>query len=339
MRMRTLVVMALAAALAGAGGAAAQEPAPDQRAVRDAEKQMRDAEKQLRDAQRQLEQAARQLATLQAGKAKELSKLRTVWFGKRARLGIVVSEDPNPATDSVGAVVRAVTPGGPADEAGLKAGDIVTKLDGKPLVGGSGGDEEVSGPAEKLMELAGDLEDGQKATIEYRRGGQTRTAAVTARAMSPHANVFFDREMELPDFSNVPVPRDVDVRVVTIPERWLDMELVPLDADLGAYFGAQQGLLVVRAPRDASLGLKSGDVIVKIGDRTPATPVQAVRILRSYDPGDTVKVEVIRQHATTTLALRLPEHGESATHPPGAAPAAPVAPGAPVSPPPADDDL
>ena len=55
---------------------------------------------------------------------------------RRARLGIKVNLQAR-ASDSIGAYVEGVTPGGPAAKAGLEAGDVITKLDGTSLVGGS----------------------------------------------------------------------------------------------------------------------------------------------------------------------------------------------------------
>jgi C-terminal processing protease CtpA/Prc len=53
---------------------------------------------------------------------------------RRARLGINVSFEPRP-TDSLGALIEAVTPGGPADKAGIRSGDVITKLDGHSVSG------------------------------------------------------------------------------------------------------------------------------------------------------------------------------------------------------------
>src|SRR6266571_2464772 len=55
------------------------------------------------------------------------------------RLGVLVTTDANPAMDSLGARLEAVTPGGPAAKAGLKAGDVITRFNGTALAGGGGG--------------------------------------------------------------------------------------------------------------------------------------------------------------------------------------------------------
>jgi S1-C subfamily serine protease len=89
------------------------------------------------------------------------------------------------------------------------------------------------------------------------------------------------------------------------------MELVKLNPDLGSYFGANEGVLVISAPADSPLNLKGGDVILKIGDRKPTTPSQALRILRSYEPKETVKVEVLRKRQTISLSSTIPERRRS----------------------------
>jgi len=53
----------------------------------------------------------------------------------RGRIGVVVKTDPNATDDKVGARIEAVTPGGPADKAGLKAGDVITRFNGTALGG------------------------------------------------------------------------------------------------------------------------------------------------------------------------------------------------------------
>ncbi|MGH7703110.1 MAG: PDZ domain-containing protein, partial [Gemmatimonadales bacterium] len=50
-----------------------------------------------------------------------------MFTGRRARLGISVNVRAR-ETDSVGAYVNGVTPGGPAARAGIKSGDIITKV-------------------------------------------------------------------------------------------------------------------------------------------------------------------------------------------------------------------
>jgi S1-C subfamily serine protease len=88
-----------------------------------------------------------------------------------------------------------------------------------------------------------------------------------------------------------------------------ELELVALTPGLGAYFGTQEGLLVVRAPNDAALELIDGDVILDIGGRTPTSPEHAMRILRSFEPGETLRLQIMRSQRRETLEFELPQRG------------------------------
>ena len=69
-------------------------------------------------------------------------------------------------------------------------------------------------------------------------------------------------------------------------------------------------MLVVKASEDSLLPLKSGDVIVSIGDRKPTSPAQAMRILRSYDAGETVNIEIMRHQKRQTVSWKVPSPEE-----------------------------
>ncbi|MGH7612957.1 MAG: PDZ domain-containing protein, partial [Gemmatimonadales bacterium] len=93
-------------------------------------------------------------------------------------------------------------------------------------------------------------------------------------------------------------------------DSWCDLDLVTLNADLGEYFGTREGLLVVKAPADSALPLKGGDVILSIGGRKPTSPAHAMRILRSYDAGEAVSIEIMRHERRQTLSWKVPEASE-----------------------------
>ena len=84
-----------------------------------------------------------------------------------------------------------------------------------------------------------------------------------------------------------------------------DLELAPLNPDLGQYFGTTDGVLVIRAPGDSSLGLKGGDVVQAVDGRKPASPAHLLRILRSYDRGETFKLDILRNRKRATITARL----------------------------------
>jgi S1-C subfamily serine protease len=86
-----------------------------------------------------------------------------------------------------------------------------------------------------------------------------------------------------------------------------DLELAPLNPDLGQYFGTTDGVLVIRGPKDSSLGLKGGDVVQAVDGRKPAGPSHLLRILRSYDRGETFKLDILRNRKRETVTARLGE--------------------------------
>ncbi len=299
-----------------------------------ARQEMRVAERQRREAQRELQRISRELARqkmeeVQVEKLPGHAGRRFVWVSERARLGLVLQVRPDEKTDAVGALVEAVTPGGPAEEAGVHAGDIIVSVDGHPLVtGGAKGDEDTSAPAERLLELTRHLEDGQEVQVTVRRGKEVLSLHIKARRLDALA---FAAPPDLPDVDIIRIAPEVP-EIPEIPEvpdvarlkhlelrelygltgPWADMELVTVDKGLGRYFGTDTGLLVVHPPRDTSLKLAGGDVILRIGDREPETPTQALRILRTYEPGETVKLEIMRDHKRMSLSVTVPErHGRA----------------------------
>ncbi len=67
-------------------------------------------------------------------------RLMQIVLNRRARLGIKVNLQAR-ETDSVGAYVDAVTPGGPAADAGLRSGDVITRLAGKSVLAGGSAED------------------------------------------------------------------------------------------------------------------------------------------------------------------------------------------------------
>src|SRR6267154_2230963 len=227
----------------------------------------------------------------------------------RGRIGVVVRTDASPETDKIGAKIEGVTPGGPADKAGLKVGDIITKFSGTSLAAVKAEDEDESGPGRKLVELARKLEPDDTVQVEYRRGNDTKQVTLVAANMGGR----FQWEIPgPPDIAVAPMLGMDHFEMFGSP--WGDLELVSLNADLGEYFGAKDGVLVVKAPADSALPLKGGDVITSIGGRKPANPEHAMRILRSYEKGETVSIEIMRRQKRLTVAWKVPSSEERSLH-------------------------
>ena len=236
--------------------------------------------------------------------------------GPEVNAWVVVRPDASQESDNVGAKIEGITPGSPAEKAGLKVGDIITKFNSTALGGLKAEDDEESGPGQKLIALARKLEPGDTVRLEYRRGSDTKQATLVAEDLGGG----FRMEMPGPGPMVMPVMPEMGFEM-SFGAPWGDLELVSLNPDLGEYFGSKEGVLVVKAPADSSLSLKGGDVILSIGGRKPSSPSHAMRILRSYDKGETVSIDIMRKQKRTTVSWKVPsretrmfrrhdEHGE-----------------------------
>jgi putative serine protease PepD len=96
--------------------------------------------------------------------AAELGKLGAGQTVSHAYLGVSTTE----STSSTGALVASVTGSSPAASAGVKAGDVVTALDGKKITGSSG-----------LVAAIAGRSPGDRVTLTIRRGSASRTLTVT----------------------------------------------------------------------------------------------------------------------------------------------------------------
>ncbi|MEU1284381.1 trypsin-like peptidase domain-containing protein [Kitasatospora sp. NPDC005856] len=106
--------------------------------------------------------------------ADQLIKQGKVTNSGRAALGVTVRTNFDQQFQPSGAVIVAITPGGPADTAGLKVGDVITKI----------GDTRVDSLNALTTALAS-LNPGTKVTVTYTRHGETMTADVTLGELAP----------------------------------------------------------------------------------------------------------------------------------------------------------
>ncbi len=98
----------------------------------------------------------------------------------RGRIGVTVAPVTKEVAESIGlgkpagALVTGVEAGGPADKAGIEAGDIITKVDGKAV--------DKSGD---LPRIVGGTKPGSKTTLQVFRRGANRDIAVTVAEFEP----------------------------------------------------------------------------------------------------------------------------------------------------------
>jgi S1-C subfamily serine protease len=260
-----------------------------------------DLEAQLAAARQKLEAAARDVAQL-SSQLGQTAMARVQSMRTRAVLGLQLQVDPSPKEQ--GATIMGVSPGGPAADAGLVTGDVIVALNGEATTG-------PNAPREVVDRMAS-VKPDTKVTVKVVRDGKLKEFQVTPRARVAD---FFPGFND-PDSRRGPGgpagrggPGAPNLQFVFGPRDGFEgMELADLSPGLGQYFGASQGVLVVRVPHDGeSLKLQDGDVIQSIDGRTPEDSSHATRILRSYQAGEKIHLKVMRQKKSLELEGALPE--------------------------------
>lgn len=296
------LALALAAGPALAANRAGDAP-KDQETAR---KEMEQARREVEQARAELQRATRELARSMA--KVERDNPRAQYFAymtdpRRAVLGVIISDEVEHGEDR-GVRLLAVTPGSGADKAGLKAGDLVVAMNGMPL-----SRDGKAGPQTRMRRVLEPLKAGDAVKVEYERDGKRAMATVVTQApepefaMGPPPSVL-DEMLHDPDFMKFgpPMVQMFQFRGYAIR----GLELAKLDPDLGSYFKTTDGVLVVKAPRDGSLSLKSGDVIQKIDGDAVTEPVTVLDLLRSRGADRAVRLEVVRQGRKLQLEGHIP---------------------------------
>ncbi len=236
---------------------------------------------------------------------------------RRARLGLKVSLQAQDS-DSIGARVDAVTPGGPAAKAGIRSGDIITRLEGNSMLAAPDAVDQPgrSLPGLRLIELSARLAPNDTVAVEFRRGADRKTVSLVTAGdpMLGFRTRSYPGQQASPNFDAMggigpdPDIENLDIRlprmVMLYGGELSELELAPLNQDLAQYFGASDGILVISAPKGSSLGLKGGDVVLNVDGRKPATPAQLLRILRSYDRDESFKIEILRNKKRETVTAK-----------------------------------
>ena len=299
-------------------------------AARDAESARADAEterriverevvtidEEMREAEARLEEAARRIAELSTRRLPRLGSGHA-WefaFGSRPMLGISIDNEAGDGPVE-GVVVRSVTPGGAAFDAGLRAGDVLTSINDESLAA-----ENSDKANHRLLEFMEGVEEGDSLEIEYLRDGRVGSVELSPR-VSEARRFAFAMPGPAPVAPLAPLAPAPGNHFFWRGGGWADMEMVPLTAGLGRYFGTDKGLLVVRAPGDEAFQLQDGDVIRSIGGREPDSVSHAVRILGSYQPGEKLEIEIMRDKRRRTLEIEMPDNRQSRS--PAAVPLAP----------------
>ncbi|QXZ09478.1 Do family serine endopeptidase [Comamonas sp. Y33R10-2] len=180
-------------------------------------------------------------------------QIQTTGKAQHAKLGVSVQEVNQAFADSFkldkpeGALVASVEKNGPAAKAGLEPGDVVRKVDDKPIV--ASGD---------LPALIGQALPGQKVMLEVWRKGESKTLSATLG----------DAGEKLAKTAKASADEG---------QGKLGLALRPLQPEEKKQIGVDAGLLVAQASGPAAAaGITEGDVLLSINGVT-AGDVDAVR--------------------------------------------------------------
>jgi serine protease Do len=201
--------------------------------------------------------------------------------------------------EEAGVDITRVEPGSPADNAGLKPGDVVVQYNGQRVEG-----------MEQFSRFVRETPAGREVKLGIVRDGvpQTVAARVEARRGPPNMGAGLAPGPGFNPSSPTPFPvPDMPRSFLSWRSGALGIEAESLQGQLAQYFGVNEGVLVRSVVKDSAAekaGIKAGDVITKIGDSAVTRPADIsirVRPLR----GKSIPVTLTRDHKEMTVTVTL----------------------------------
>ena len=181
--------------------------------------------------------------------ARVADQLRSSGKVTRGRIGVQIDQVSKEVAESIGlgkpqgALVRGVETGAPAEKAGIEAGDIIIKFDGKAIEKSS-----------DLPRLVGNVKPGTKAVVTVFRRGSPRDFTVTIAEVEAEKPVRKAAASE----PKVKTPAQVQAFGLTLSEL-TDAQKKELKIKGGAKVDAAEGV-------SARAGIREGDVIVAVAN-------------------------------------------------------------------------
>ena len=235
-------------------------------------------------------------------------------LGRGAQIGVTVtdaaSDDAKQA--KAGVMVETVTPGGPADKAGVKAGDAITEFDGERVRS-----------VMQFSRLVRETAAGHAVPVTLSRGGQKVTVTMTPEGRTASDDFPFTY-MDVPRVSPTPrppappaLPRVArpfdDLPSLSMLRRFggggrLGITIESIDDQLAGYFGVKEGALVKSVLDGSSAqkaGLKAGDVITAINGTKVYDTSDVNRALDRVEANGELTIEVMRERKPQTLKGKL----------------------------------
>lgn len=218
------------------------------------------------------------------------NQLRASGKVSRGRLGVVIQEVSKELADSlglskpIGAVVNAVEKGGPAEKAGLEAGDVILRFDGKTI----------SSSAD-LPRMVGATKPGSRSVVQVWRKGAMRDITVTVGEMLEEKPVTA-RQQRGPKPAEQAANR-------------LGLVVSELTAEQRRELKMTSGLLIedVRGS-GARADLRPGDIVIAVISKGATTEVKTVeqfnKLLAQFEKGSSVTLLIRRGEMQTFVTIK-----------------------------------
>lgn len=195
----------------------------------------------------------------------------------RSYLGVVVgpvAREPRARTRQSGALVSSVKEDGPAARAGIQAGDIITKIDGKPIE-----------HWEDLPWYASIAGISRAVPMTVQRDGKVRELSVTLAPFPENASL----EMPAPTPSGPTGPMGPRPQRETPPAE-LGVAVGPLPTARAKELGLEPGDGVVvktveRGSLGARLGVEVGDIVTHVNEQVVRGPKSFEELVRGSGDG------------------------------------------------------
>ena len=179
-------------------------------------------------------------------------QLRSSGRVTRGRIGVQIAEVTREVAESIGlgkpqgALVRSVETGSPADKAGIEAGDIITRFEGRAIE-----------KASDLPRLVGNAKPGSRGAITVFRRGQSRDLNVTVAELEPEQTANARR----------PAARSSEPAKPAGAGQALGLTVTDLTEAQKKELKAKRGVRVeAAADAGARAGLREGDVILSVAN-------------------------------------------------------------------------
>ncbi|MEF9385332.1 DegQ family serine endoprotease [Ralstonia pseudosolanacearum] len=217
-------------------------------------------------------------------------QLKTQGRVTRGRIGVAIDNVPKDAAESLGlgrargAYVGNVESGGPADKAGIEAGDIVLKFNGR--------DVEKAGD---LQRQVGETKPGTRATVQVWRKGATRDLTVMVAELQPDTKVAQRGKGGQSDNGQPGAGK----------QNALGLVVADLSEGAQREFKTKAGVEVQVADGPAArAGIRQGDVILRVGDTDITSAKQFNDVVGRLDKSRMVAVFVRRGDGTQVVTMR-----------------------------------